>query len=191
MIDDHSQSNVYRNICQRLCDYKTVIDFIQTGKVDSIKKIVKNDKKYELFDTHRHLLAQIVTDEVNETIFEKNHAQLKSFVGIKELYEKYVNDKGRTNINDTIGAIGESAALLDKEDIMTPTQKITPKQDPLVKSIESKQGKNKSVGKDYKKSSGTKGKKENRYTCKLCGPDMWFKTQKGIDDHMKSIHGEE
>lgn len=100
MIDEYSQSKVdNRNICHRLCDYKTVIDFIQTGQVDPIKEIVKNDKKYELLDTHRRLLAQIVTDEANESIFRENHEQLKSFVGIMELYEKYGNDKGRTNIN--------------------------------------------------------------------------------------------
>ena len=40
MIDEYSQSKVdNRNICHRLCDYKTVIDFIQTGQVDPIKEI--------------------------------------------------------------------------------------------------------------------------------------------------------
>lgn len=53
-IDKYSQSKVdNRDICQRLSDYKAVIDFIQTGKVDSIKEIVKDDKKYKLFHTHR------------------------------------------------------------------------------------------------------------------------------------------
>lgn len=123
MIDEYSQSKVdNRNICHRLCDYKTVIDFIQTGQVDPIKEIVKNDKKYELLDTHRRLLAQIVTDEANESIFRENHEQLKSFVGIMELYEKYGNDKGRTNINDTIGAIGESADLPDEEEVVYGAQ---------------------------------------------------------------------
>lgn len=190
-IDEYNQRKVdNRNICQRLCEYKTVINYIRTGQVNSIKEIVKNDKKYELLDTHRRLLAQIVTDETNEIIFRENRAQLKSFVGIMELYEKYGNDKGRTNINDTIGAIGESGSS-DEEEVVSTTQKSRPKQIPVVNPIESKQGENKSVGKDYKKSSEPKEKKENRYTCKLCGPNMWFKTQKEHENHMKSIHGEE
>lgn len=40
MIDEYSQSKVdNRNICHCLCDYKTVIDFIQTGQVDPIVTI--------------------------------------------------------------------------------------------------------------------------------------------------------
>ena len=80
---------------------------------------------------------------------------------------------------------------LDEEEVMSPTQKSRPIQKPVVNPIESKQGKNKSVGKDYKKPSGTKEKKENRYTCKLCGPDMWFKTQRAFENHMKCMHYEE
>ena len=191
-IDEYSQGKVYnRNICQRLCDYKAVIGFIRTGQVDSIKKIVMDDKKYELYDTHRSFLKQIVADETNEIIFRENRAQLKSFVGIMELYEKYGNDKGRTNNIDTIGAIGERANLPDEEEVVSTTLKSRTEQKPVVNPIKSKQGKNKSVGKDNKKSSGPKEKKENRYTCNLCGPNMWFKTQKGLENHMKSIHGEE
>lgn len=159
MIDEYSQSKVdNRNICHRLCDYKTVIDFIQTGQVDPIKEIVKNDKKYELLDTHRRLLAQIVTDEANESIFRENHEQLKSFVGIMELYEKYGNDKGRTNINDTIGAIGESADLPDEEEVVPPTHKSRPKQKAVVNPFESKQAKKSSVGKEKENFSERKKK---------------------------------
>ena len=191
MIDEYSQSKVdNRNICHRLCDYKTVIDFIQTGQVDPIKEIVKNDKKYELLDTHRRLLAQIVTDEANESIFRENHEQLKSFVGIMELYEKYGNDKGRTNINDTIGAIGESADLPDEEEVVPPTQKSRPKQKAVVIPIESKQGKKSSVGKEKEKSSGRKKEKKHKYTCVQCGKDTWFKTKRELNKHIKAIHTE-
>lgn len=159
MIDEYSQSKVdNRNICHRLCDYKTVIDFIQTGQVDPIKEIVKNDKKYELLDTHRRLLAQIVTDEANESIFRENHEQLKSFVGIMELYEKYGNDKGRTNINDTIGAIGESADLPDEEEVVPPTHKSRPKQKAVVNPFESKQAKKAASGKKKRTSLNVRKK---------------------------------
>ena len=192
MIDEYSQSKVdNRNICHRLCDYKTVIDFIQTGQVDPIKEIVKNDKKYELLDTHRRLLAQIVTDEANESIFRENHEQLKSFVGIMELYEKYGNDKGRTNINDTIGAIGESADLPDEEEVVPPTHKSRPKQKAVVNPFESKQAKKSSVGKEKENFSERKKKIKHKFTCKICGNDFWFKTQMELKNHMCSMHCEE
>ena len=192
MIDEYSQSKVdNRNICHRLCDYKTVIDFIQTGQVDPIKEIVKNDKKYELLDTHRRLLAQIVTDEANESIFRENHEQLKSFVGIMELYEKYGNDKGRTNINDTIGAIGESADLPDEEEVVPPTQKSRPKQKAVVIPIESKQAKKSSVGKEKENFSERKKKIKHKFTCKICGKDTWFKTKRELNNHIKAIHTED
>ena len=191
-IDKYSQSKVdNRDICQRLSDYKAVIDFIQTGKVDSIKEIVKDDKKYKLFHTHRSFLAQIVMDEVNETIFRENHAQIKSFVGIMELYEKYGNDKDSTNINATIGAIGERADLPDEEEVVSPTHKSRPKQKPVVNPIESKQGKKSSVGKEKEKSSGRKKKIKHKYTCEKCGPDRWFKTKRELKNHCAANHSEE
>ncbi len=191
-IDKYSQSKVdNRDICQRLSDYKAVIDFIQTGKVDSIKEIVKDDKKYKLFHTHRSFLAQIVMDEVNETIFRENHAQIKSFVGIMELYEKYGNDKDSTNINATIGAIGERADLPDEEEVVSPTHKSRPKQKPVVNPIESKQGKKSSVGKEKEKSSGRKKKIKHKYTCEKCGPDRWFKTKRELKSHCAVNHSEE
>ena len=191
-IDKYSQSKVdNRDICQRLSDYKAVIDFIQTGKVDSIKEIVKDDKKYKLFHTHRSFLAQIVMDEVNETIFRENHAQIKSFVGIMELYEKYGNDKDSTNINATIGAIGERADLPDEEEVVSPTHKSRPKQKPVVNPIESKQGKKSSVGKEKEKSSGRKKEIKHKYTCEKCGPDRWFKTKRELKNHRAANHSEE
>lgn len=195
MIDEYSQSKEANpNICQRLCDYNTVIKFIQTGQVDSIKKIVRNDKKYELFDTHRRFLAQIVTDEKNETIFLQNYAHIKSFDEIAKLYENYVFDEKSENthyVGDTTETDGGDTDPQDEEKTNPRSKKTTSKQKSVLSPIETEQGKEKSVGKEKEKISGSKGKKENRYTCNLCGPDMWFKTQKGLENHMTSIHKEE
>ena len=106
-----------------------------------------------------------------------------------------------TNVLPDTTAIGDTAIVedatdndnritdpLDEEETKARSNKTRPEQKPVVNPIESKQGKNKSVGKDYKKSSGPKEKKENRYTCMFCGPDMWFKTQRALENHMKGIH---
>lgn len=123
MIDEYSQSKeANRNICQRLCEYKTVIDFIQTGQVDSIKEIVMNDKKYELFDIQRHFLAQIVKDE-NIERFKKDCKHLKSF---GEIAKQYANNGCEKNSVDT--TIIEDATdednlitdFLDKKEVVPP-----------------------------------------------------------------------
>ena len=108
-----------------------------------------------------------------------------------ELYEKYGNDKGRTNINDTIGAIGESADLPDEEEVVPPTQKSRPKQKAVVIPIESKQAKKSSVGKEKENFSERKKKIKHKFTCKICGKDTWFKTKRELNNHIKAIHTED
>ena len=108
-----------------------------------------------------------------------------------ELYEKYGNDKDSTNINATIGAIGERADLPDEEEVVSPTHKSRPKQKPVVNPIESKQGKKSSVGKEKEKSSGRKKEIKHKYTCEKCGPDRWFKTKRELKNHCAANHSEE
>lgn len=56
---------------------------------------------------------------------------------------------------------------------------------------ESKHGKKSSVGKEKEKSSARKKEIKHKYTCKICGHDLWFKTQMELNNHMLRIHCEE
>lgn len=189
MIDEYSQSKeANRNICQRLCEYKTVIDFIQTGQVDSIKEIVMNDKKYELFDIQRHFLAQIVKDE-NIERFKKDYKHLKSF---GEIAKQYANNGCEKNSVDT--TIIEDATdednlitdFLDKKEVVPPTLETTSKQ----KAGESKQGENEASKTEKSKSSNRKKGQKHKYTCDICGANTWFKTKRELDNHIKALHTE-
>ena len=120
-IDNYCQKNKFDpKICQRLCEYKTVIGFIQNGQVDSIKVIVNDDKKYELSYAHLALLEQIVKDDKE---FRKNYKYLKSFGEIAKLY---VNNGNEGNSVDT--SIIEDANEydnwitdpLDEEEVVPP-----------------------------------------------------------------------
>ncbi len=193
MIDEYSQSKEANpNICQRLCEYKTVIDFIQTGQVDSIKEIVMNDKKYELFNIQRPFLAQIVKDE-NIERFKKDYKRLKSF---GEIAKQYANIRLRKNSVDTTiieGANNYNNLItdpLDEAEVVPPTHKSRPKQKAVVIPIESKQGKKSSVGKEKEKSSGRKKVFKHKYTCEKCGPNRWFNTQRELKKHCAVNHSE-
>lgn len=175
MIDEYSQSKeANRNICQRLCEYKTVIDFIQTGQVDSIKEIVKDDKKYKLFHTHRPFLKLLVADGANEIKFSEYHAQLKSFDEIAKQYEEGGNEK------DSVYTVNEP---LVEGGVVDPT----PKQKAGTDTSDPKRSQK--VVAPKKKSSS--GKVECPYEdCMKKGAPLRFKTERELKAHMLTFHNE-
>ena len=191
MIDEYSQSKPTKcEICKRLYEYEKVIDFIRTRQVDSIKKIVNDNRKYELFHTHRACLEQIVKDEPNIVIFVKNHKHLNSFVEITELFENNVNLIDSTYNNGAIDEEGRITAPLDEEEVMAPTQETRPKLKAGVNPSESKQSENEVSEKEKLKPSKHKTKTMHKYTCKTCGPNTWFYSQREFDTHCAFYHGE-
>ena len=190
-IDKHSQSKkTNREICQRLYEYKKVIDFIRTGKVDSIKEIVNDNRKYELFHTHRACLEQIVKDETIFATIVTNHKHLNSFVEITELLENYVNPIDSTC---NYGATDEDNRItdpLDEEENKARPKKTMKKQEAVLNPSESKQSKNAVSEKEKTKFSGRKKGIKHKYTCVQCGVDTWFHTKKELDNHIKALHTE-
>lgn len=187
-IDKYSQSNVdIRKICQRLSDYKTVVGFIQNGQVDSIEVIVNDNRKYELFNTHRTLLAQIVKDKVNKNIFGKIHEQIKSFVDIKKQYEKFGNEKDSLDTG-IIEDAHDNDHPLDEEEVVSPPQKLTPQKEAEPNPSGTKLGEHAAPGR--KKTS-----KDSQFECpyegcyKKGGP-LRFDTEKDLKNHMWTIHKE-
>ena len=183
-IDNYCQKkDIYdRKICQRLCEYKTVIGFIQNGQDDCIKGIVNDDKKYELSYTHRVLLEQIVKDDVNIKRFKESYKHLKGFGEIAELY---VNGVDTVIIEDAT----DKDDPLDEEEVVPHTQKTTQKQKAGANPSRSEQGKN-SVGEGKEKSFERKIKIKHKYTCVQCGEDTWFHTKRELDNHIKVLHTE-
>lgn len=80
---------------------------------------------------------------------------------------------------------------LEEEEVVYPPQKTTLKQKGKANSSGFKQGKKSSVGKEKEKSSGRKKEIKHKYTCKICGHEMWFKTQMELNNHMHCTHCEE
>ena len=190
-IDEYSQRKVdNRNICQRLCEYKTVIEFIRTGQLDSIIAIVNDAKKYELFETHRDLLGMIVADEPNKTIFLKYYAQFKSFDEIAKKYENNGFDgksKDGNIVSNTTDSVGVYTDPQDVEESEACQEKTRRKKKVKMNSSESKQ-RNNSASEKEKTTQRTQV--ECTKGCRIGGAPMRFKTQGELDAHMKTIHGE-
>lgn len=79
----------------------------------------------------------------------------------------------------------------DEKEIKVYPKKSGPKQKAVMNPSESKHGKKSSVGKEKEKSSARKKEIKHKYTCKICGHDLWFKTQMELNNHMLRIHCEE
>lgn len=184
-IDEYSQRKLdNRNICQRLCEYKTVIEFIRTGQLDSIIAIVNDAKKYELFETHRDLLGMIVADEPNKTIFWEYYAQFKSFDEIAKKYENNGFDgksKDGNIVSNTTDSVGVYTDPQDVEESEACQEKTRRKKKVKKKSNESKQRNN---------SASQRTQVECTKGCKKGGAPLRFNTQKELDAHIKTKHSE-
>ena len=188
-IDKYSQRKVdYRNICQRLCEYNTVIGFIKNGQVDSIRAIVNDAKKYELFKTHRDLLGMIVADEPNKTIFLQYYAQFKSF---DEIAKKYGNNgydgksEGGNNVSGTTKTVVKETDPQDEEEIEARQDKTWRKQKAEMNPSESKQRENPASG---KKKTSPRSQFQCTQGCVRGGSPLRFKTKAELDAHIKDIH---
>ena len=109
-----------------------------------------------------------------------------------------------TNVIADTTAIGDTAIIEDatdednritdplgEEEVMAPTQETRPKQKAGVNPSESKQSENEVSEKEKPKPSEHKTKTKHKYTCKTCGPNTWFYSQKEFDTHCAFYHGEE
>lgn len=186
-IDKYSQSKVDdRKICQRLRDYKAVIRFIQTGQVDSIKEIVMDDKKYELFETHRSFLKQIVEEEVNKNKLLARLERLKSFDEIAKKNENNVSDEKSEGGNDVRGTT-VPVVNQDKEKIAARQNKTWRKQNAEMNPSESKQRENPASG---KKKTSPRSQFQCTKGCRIARAPLRFNTQEELDAHMLVKHSE-
>lgn len=183
-IDEYSQSQVdNRNICQRLCEYKKVIEFIKNGNAESIKSVV-DDKNCKLNQEHWNVLEQIVANKPSKDIFKDEYEKLsrmglkfESFCQIAELYGNCVGYEE----TDSVVASPESKQNLEtgqkKNDISNPVQEIT-----------SKNGEDKNNTKSKSKHSGPDSFVCYEENCKIGNYYIRFKTKKELEDHNAQYH---
>lgn len=183
-IGNYCQKNEFdRKICQRLCDYKTVIDFIQTGQVNSIEEIV-DEKNCKLNQEHWNVLKQIVANKPSKDIFKDEYEKLsrmglkfESFCQIAELYGNCVGYEE----TDSVVASPESKQNLEtgqkKNDISNPVQEIT-----------SKNGEDKNNTKSKNKHSGPDSFVCYDENCKIGNYYIRFKTEKELEYHNAKYH---
>lgn len=183
-IDEYSQSQVdNRNICQRLCEYKKVIEFIKNGNAESIKSVV-DDKNCKLNQDHWNMLEQIVTNKSSKDIFKDKYEKLsrmglkfESFCQIAELYGNCVGYEE----TDTVVASPE-----DKQDFRTGQKK-----DDISQSAQETKGKDKKGQQnDERKEEHDSSKSFVCYddNCKIGKYYIRFNSKKELEDHNAQYH---
>lgn len=183
-IDEYSQSLVdNRNICQRLCEYKKVIEFIKNGNAESIKSVV-DDKNCKLNQDHWNMLKQIVTNKSSKDIFKDEYEKLsrmglkfESFCQIAELYGNCVGYEE----TDTVVASPE-----DKQDLRTGQKK-----DDISQSAQETKGKDKKGQQNAeRKTEHDSSKSFVCYddNCKIGKYYIRFNSKKGLEDHNAQYH---
>ena len=65
------------------------------------------------------------------------------------------------------------------------------KQEAVLNPSESKQSKNAVSENEKPKPSGRKKEIKHKYTCAICGENIWFKTKRELETHMRGMHIEE
>lgn len=183
-IDEYSQSLVdNRNICQRLCEYKKVIEFIKNGNAESIKSVV-DDKNCKLNQDHWNMLKQIVTNKSSKDIFKDEYEKLsrmglkfESFCQIAELYGNCVGYEE----TDTVVASPE-----DKQDLRTGQKK-----DDISQSAQETKGKDKKGQQNAeRKTEHDSSKSFVCYddNCKIGKYYIRFNSKKELEDHNAQYH---
>ena len=188
-IDNYCQKNGFdREICQRLCDYKTVIDFIQTGQVDSIEEIV-DEKNCKLNQEHWNVLGQIVANTTSKNIFKDECAKLRG-MGLKfesfcQIAELYGNCEGYEGTDTSVASPTISNNLIQK----CFKQHGNKAENPVPAEKESKQ--------DKKKDENANSKKKDRSSdkfycydekCKKSNGYLYFNTKKDLENHNAEYH---
>lgn len=74
------------DICDYLCDYKKVTDFVRKGDIESIEMVVHPQNKYKLYNKHLVVLKLIVKTNDNKKIFSSMFSKLKCFDDIADWY---------------------------------------------------------------------------------------------------------
>lgn len=106
-----------------------------------------------------------------------------------------------TNVLSDTTAIGDTAVIedaddrdsritdiQDEEEDMAPTKTTRPKHNPVMSPSESKQRKNAALKKE--KQQRPERNHKHKYTCGICGPNIWFKTQRELRNHIEALHEE-
>ena len=182
-IDNYCQKKFDRKICQRLCEYKTVIEFIQSGQVDSIEEIV-HEKNCKLNQDHWNVLGQIVANKPSKDIFKDEYEKLsrmglkfESFCQIAELYGNCVENEQTDSVVVSPEKEQNPETGQKKAAISNPAQETT-----------SKDGEDKNNTKSKNKHSGSNSFVCYNENCKIGNYYIRFKTQKELDDHNAKYH---
>jgi len=181
VIEDVDEKRFSDKVCDRIEDYNKVIKFITNREIENLRTVIEDFDKnnYHIWPQHANLIKQILKDNSTIEQFRNNYSKITGFDNIGDAITEDIYDNTETTYKcDKCGKV------FDKESEMihhssshsisytcNKCKKAFTSQDELIK---------------HKNNNHTT---QQRFTCSVCGPNVWFNTKKELDTHSK-IHKE-
>lgn len=152
-------------VFDRLNDYRNMVSAIRNGDIETIKTFVNNypDNRLHVWQQHVEIAKKIVKDKASIKKFrDADFANLKSFNDVYMLYSER-NDERKFNCDVRgCGFVAEN-----QSDLRQHKQR------------------------EHSSSSSTSSRSRERYTCSQCpGGNMYFDTQRELNNHIRNHHSE-
>lgn len=169
-IDDVDEKQFNDKVCDRIEDYNKVMTFVTNGDVDKLREALsaydRND--FHIQKDHAILLKKIIQDDTTIEKFRNNYSNISGFAQIGE-------------------------AILDVDiSIQSDTKEETNVHDPSHNAPVfyncDKCGRSFTSSQQLANHKSKEHATQKRFTCKICGADVWFDTKQGLENHNKSKH---
>lgn len=181
VIEDVDEKRFSDKVCDRIEDYNKVIKFITNREIENLRTVIEDFDKnnYHIWPQHANLIKQILKDNSTIEQFRNNYSKITGFDNIGDAITEDISDNTETTYKcDKCGKV------FDKESEMihhSSSHSISYTCDKCKKAFTSQD--------ELIKHKNNNHTTQQRFTCSVCGPNVWFNTKKELETHSK-IHQE-
>jgi len=159
-------------ICDRIKDYDKMVQYITNGKIEDIRKALNDydNNNFHILPQHAEQVKIILKDDHTEKCFKNKFSNIQQFDKIEDV----IQDQPPAAEKKNSFVCNQCRATFETEDELNRHHTSHEKT---------------FVSKDKLKEHKAKVHSEQtRYTCSECGSNTWFKTQRELENHMKTKH---
>lgn len=181
VIEDADDKRFNGKVCDRIEDYSKVVLYVKQRDVEKLREAMADQENLHIWPQHAEPLKQILKDNPTIERFRNNSITITQFDKIVDAIQdiSHGSEGGTGFVCSQCGASFETEAKLNShksshDDVTTYAC------DRCQEKFASK-----SKLKAHKEKVHSNPK---RFSCSMCGPDVYFKTQAELDNHKRSKH---
>lgn len=183
IIEDVDEKSFGNKVCDRIEDYNKVISYITNCDIENLKEALNDFDHNDLhiWPQHAELLKQIFKDETTTGQFRDNYRNISEFAIIADVI------KGSTETTDDIETFTcDKCGRL----FSTETELNSHRSSHVVTATFNCNKCSRSFPSQAELSTHkrTAHPSQQRFTCSICGPDVYFNTKAELDSHKKTKH---